>query len=114
MCQSTGYKLTSNKELPSDNQAFSMLIPQTTTTYSNGSYSDKPSNEQKYPMFAIIEVVGTSYTIKLARVEGIFNSNYKFTQLLYGTEDLSLKYLIPASSNNFGTWQNSETALVTL
>ena len=27
MCQATGYKLTSNKELPSANQKFSKILP---------------------------------------------------------------------------------------
>lgn len=30
MCQATGFKLTSNKELPSANQKFSIAIPETT------------------------------------------------------------------------------------
>ena len=52
MCQATGYKLKSNKELPSAYQVFSKLIPMTTVK-SDGS--DNPNENQLYPMFSILE-----------------------------------------------------------
>ena len=104
MCQATGYKLTSNKELPSANQKFSRLLPE--TTVKNGS--DKANDNQKYPMFAIIRVDNGTYNIKLARVHNIFNSSFAFKQKSYSTTDMQLQYLSENSSNNYGTWGSTE------
>lgn len=110
MCQATGYKLTSNKELPSANQKFSMLVPETTITSAG---ADKASTNQQYPMFAIINL-GDSYTIKLARITNIFNSNHKFAQNTYATSDMSLEYLATNSTDNYGTWKSSEVIMTTI
>ena len=53
MCQASGFKLFSNKELPSVNQKFSQFLPKSTVK-SNGSYS--ASTAQRSPMFAIIDL----------------------------------------------------------
>ena len=47
MCQATGYKLTSNKELPSNCQHFSVLIPKTGKK-SDGSDSPDGSNHKGF------------------------------------------------------------------
>lgn len=114
MCQASGYKLTSNKELPSQNQKYSRILPKTTTTYSNGAYSDKASDEQKYPMFSIIELSrssnSTKYRIRLARVTNIMKK-FKFTQKNYETKAIKIQWLKENSTDNFGTWQDTEDYL---
>ena len=110
MCQATGYKLTSNKELPSANQKFSLAVPQTT----NSGGSDKASNEQKYPMFGIISLDGSTYNIELARVANIFNSSFKFAQNTYSTDDMKLQYFIQVPENNYGRWQDTEATMLSI
>lgn len=107
MCQATGYKLTSNKELPSNYQEFSSLIPET-----NGSKAD---TNQQYPMFAIVKLTETGCSISLARVHNILNDNYKFTQLLYSKNDPHLKYISKISGSRYGNWDNSnETNIINI
>ena len=110
MCQATGYKLKSNKELPSAYQVFSKLIPMTTIDSKTGG--DKADGNQLYPMFSVIEcehVVNTNNSIdinaidvKLCRVVGIFKVNGadSFTQTSYGNGNLSIQYLIEMNSEN--------------
>jgi hypothetical protein len=98
MCQATGYKLKSNKELPSPYQVFSKLIPM--STFENGS--DKPNGNQLYPMFSVIEFEHDkprnviAINVKLCRVGGIFQTDGKdiFTQTSYGLGEPTIKYLI--------------------
>ena len=106
MCQATGYKLTSNKELPSANQKFSMVIPQ--TTISGGA--DKADNNQKYPMFGIISLDSDKYTLKLVRIVNIFKS-YKFDQLNYSTDPMILQYFVQNDTDNYGSWSSTETIM---
>ena len=92
MCQATGYKLTSNKELPTPNQTFSRIIPVT----SNGADgTDTPDNNQKFPMYIkyIIESNGDC-NVYLARAKNIFNAKYKFTQSDYNKTAIAWTYLI--------------------
>ena len=65
-------------------------------------------------MFAIIDVKSGSYSIKLARVENIFNGNFRFTQTLYSSDAPKLTYLTQASDNRFGKWGETELELVKL
>ena len=93
MCQATGYKLTSNKELPTPNQKFSRIIPR---TY-NAVDGDTPDNNQKFPMYIKYELntetVDSSKVcscdIYLARATNIFDNKYKFTQINYNTSNLN-------------------------
>jgi hypothetical protein len=94
MCQATGYKLTSNKELPSNYQEFSKLIPKT-----NGSTAD---TNQQYPMFAIIKPDSEGCSISLARVHNIFNNGYKFNQLEYSKDTPQLKYISKVDGTRYG------------
>lgn len=110
MCQATGYKLTSNKELPSANQKFSLAVPQTT----NSGSSDSASNNQKYPMFGIIELDTSNLNVKLVRIANIFSSNFKFAQNTYSTEDMKLEYFVQVPENNYGKWQSDEEIMLTL
>ena len=99
MCQATGYKLKSNKELPSQVQVFSKLIPMTTNAWSEdgSSVSDSPNGNQLYPMYSILEFNNdcTELDVKMARIHGIFAKDGKdsFTQTNYGKTGMSVKYL---------------------
>lgn len=118
MCQASGYKLTSNKELPSQNQKYSEILPQTTTTPKvdgdNVTFTDKADNNQKYPMFSIVNVSDGTYSIKLARVAEVM-SNYSFTQTTYSTNPMKLQWLSKKAEgnnfDNFGTWGDTEKNL---
>ena len=103
MCQATGYKLKSNKELPSPYQVFSKLIPMTDCSGS----SDKPNGNQLYPMFSVLEFEHTgddivAINVKLCRVSSIFAKDGKdsFTQTSYGKNKPSIYYLIEVNDNN--------------
>jgi hypothetical protein len=98
MCQATGYKLKSNKELPTPRQKFSNIIPKTNP----GTSSDTPSNNQLYPMFITYDFEKQSTDIhckvKLGRITNIFNAKYKFDQSTYDTKlgisNMKIEYLI--------------------
>lgn len=110
MCQATGYKLTSNKELPSANQKFSMAIPQT----SNSGGSDKPNDNQKYPMFGIVKLEDDTYKVELVRIANIFNSSFKFAQNVYSSDAMKLQYFETVSENDYGKWVDEEKVMITL
>ena len=107
MCQATGYKLTSNKELPSANQKFSIVVPKTT----NPNNKDKASDDQKYPMFGIIELDNSQYKIKLVRIANIFD-NFKFNQTTFSKGQMQLQYLTTVPQHNYGKWQNDEKEML--
>lgn len=117
MCQASGYKLTSNKELPSADQKFSMILPETKIVNSN----DSASANQKYPMFGIINLSRvnnkTSYWVKLARVTGIMVGTV-FNQQNYLTDEMTLQYLkkdLDPNGNiatDYGKWTGSEVYLI--
>jgi len=109
MCQATGFKLTSNKELPSANQKFSVVVPK--TSVSGGA--DKASAEQKYPMFGIIDL-NDNYTIKLVRIANILNAKAAFNQSTFGTSDMKLQYFQNVSDNNYGQWVDNDTIMLTI
>ena len=131
MCQATGYKLTSNKELPTPKQRFSILVPKTDDT----GKSDAANANQKNPMYAVITLnnANKTYTLELVRVRGIFNDTaptslgsaikgFKFNQQDYGKKNIALQYtkLADLSVNNvfnpeynYGEFLNSQTNLFT-
>jgi hypothetical protein len=103
MCQATGYKLKSNKELPCAYQVFSKLIPM--TTHADGS--DKPNANQLYPMYSVINFTHRNDVInggdvRLCRVTGIFKSDGgdSFTQTNYGKNEPTIQYLLEINSDN--------------
>lgn len=115
MCQATGYKLKSNKELPSNNQRFSYVIPKT------NNVTEKPSSNQLFPMFSEIELNGNkSYTIYLYRIRNIMISGGKFSQTEYSTEPTSYNWLKGNEQEGsedkiYGNWgYNVKTALITI
>ena len=85
MCQATGYKLKSNKELPAQTQLFSKIIPQ--TTYKDDG-SDSPHKNQLYPMYSVIEFNNdcSELSVSMNRIVGILLSpgSDTFTQTSYG------------------------------
>jgi len=109
MCQATGYKLKSNKELPSSLQVFSKIIPMTDNDFDEyGKNADTPNPNQLYPMYSVIEInyvdkqvedttveVIDNINVRMRRVTNIFKTNGedKFAQGTYnkakpGTEEL--------------------------
>lgn len=111
MSQASGYKLTSNKELPTAQQKFTRVLPKTNNA------TEKPSNDQKYPMIVIYELdheLGnesndeqkSNIKIKLARVHNIFDdTSHTFTQLTYGKDTLTLEFMKrDKASNDYGKW----------
>lgn len=118
MTQATGYKQTSNKELPTNYQGFSYLIPQTTAT-------EKADDQQKYPMY--VEVVLTSDTaweLSLIRIANIQTTNFKFTQTQYNTNDISFEFAkgitrtsisgITTYGTKYCSWESSKQTTVTI
>ena len=108
MCQATGYKLTSNKELPSEFQKFSMVIPKSYIDPAS-DYADKPSQDQTMPMYTITEFTGKNqFKVQLGRINNISNSQTKmeFTQSKYNTglDNAKLEYLILSKSSINGIW----------
>jgi len=72
MCQATGFKLMSNKELPSPDQTFSQYIPKSQITRNNENKITKSSAspEQRYPMYAVVEL-GSTWNVILTRLVNI-------------------------------------------
>ena len=117
MCQATGYKLKSNKELPSNYQHFSRIIPQTGTknnTWIPTIKEDKPDGAQQRPMFAVISITGNNYSIELVRIENILNSSNGFTQQSNSQGDPVYKYAVDASTSRYCTWSTTEQPLITI
>lgn len=88
MCQATGYKLKSNKELPSQLQVFSKIIPMTTHKKSG----DSPNANQLYPMYSVLEFNDdcSEVSVSMNRITGIFLKDGKdnFNQLDYGKKKM--------------------------
>lgn len=116
MCQATGYKLKSNKELPCAYQVFSKLIPMTSNVYKDNKFTDTVNENQLYPMYSVLEFkhdtnnIINAIDVKLCRIKGIFKANGKdsFTQTSYGTNKLNydgdfIDYLIEVNKNNIDT-----------
>ena len=93
MCQATGYKLKSNKELPSQLQVFSKIIPMT----NHKKYSDSPNANQLYPMYSVLEFNDdcSEVSVSMNRITGIFKKDGadKFTQIDYGTKKMGKETL---------------------
>lgn len=114
MLQSTGFKLFSNKELPSVDQKFSQFIPK-----SEGA--TKASGDQRSPMYAIINLTPTSYSIKLLKLLNIQRApTALFTPLDHGTAPIVPQYLRPGTASDgadaqlYGIWDNADHTLMTI
>ena len=97
MCQAIGYKLKSNKELPSAAQVFSKIIPMTINDDPAGKGSDGPSPEQLYPMYSVLEFNKdcSELTVTMNRITGIFKTDGgdKFSQSDYGKTGMTRQVL---------------------
>ena len=117
MCQATGYKLKSNKELPCAYQVFSKLIPMTknevTISGEKITFKDTVNGNQLYPMYSVLEFEHnkeniSAINVKMCRVAGIFKADGKdsFTQTSYGTKAPSIQYLIEINDDNVKSIEN--------
>lgn len=112
MCQATGYKQTSNKELPTNFQSFSKIIPKSNITISGGKVtSSKADDQQKYPMYLEIRLEDSEWNIALSRVCNILNSKYKFTQSAYSTDEMKEQFAIQLNNSKFCSWVNLDDAI---
>jgi len=114
MCQATGYKLKSNKELPSPTQVFSKIIPMTKSTQNETTkaFTDNPSGEQLYPMYSVLEfeydgngkVNGIS--VAMNRITSIFKKDGedKFNQSTYGTKAMARQCLCTFEKEDCNRW----------
>ena len=90
MCQATGYKVKSNKELPSSYQFFSKVVA--------GTASSSAQKSQLYPMYVIVEFDGTDIKAKLVRIGNIFKikedkGTESFGQNAVNTKPVTIEYL---------------------
>ena len=118
MCQATGYKQTSNKELPGSAQAFTQLLP--LTTYNSEKNKDEASPEQQLPMFGIVKYK-ERLTLQLVRVINVQIS--KKHPLYnnpgdYSTLPVSLEYINCENSDyikqHFGEWSSQEANIISI
>lgn len=118
MCQATGYKQTSNKELPGSSQAFSQLLP--LTTYNSEKDKDEASKEQQAPMFGILKWENSTRILQLARIMNIQASTKKPLYNNTGEYGTGVPYLEYVNCNNgsyiadrFGKWTTNESNILT-
>lgn len=115
MCQATGYKLTSNKELPSPFQEFAQLIP---STGQKSDGSDSPDSSQRRPMFSIINCDETGvFKIALIRIENILyikdEKGFNFTQTTHGKDVLQLNYAYKSDEKSrFCEWKSDRSYII--
>mgnify|MGYP003583953067 FL=1 len=66
-------------------------------------------------MFAILDFKNSNIDIKLIRLKNIFNSNFIFNQKDHSIDPPKFEYLGGITdSENYGTWSENETILVTI
>ena len=114
MCQATGFKLKSNKELPSPDQRFSYVIPKTNIS---DPANNKPNGNQQRPMFAEVKLNGNnSYSIYLYRIENIMDGTNLYSQWQYSNSPASYKYLQGNVDGGdgvlYGSWVTNKTPLI--
>lgn len=115
MCQATGYKQTSNKELPTNFQSFSSVIPQSKITITDGKVTkSEADNNQKYPMFVRLTLGESNWEVRLSRICNIQNSNYKFNQTAYGTADMEEEFATVNSESKYCNWSTNNSALLNI
>lgn len=106
MCQATGFKLFSNKELPSIDQKFSMVIPKHTN-------DGKASSEQRYPMYAIVNLDNTGNKVTIVRLGNIQKTATKLlTPYVYGTAAVSDEYLVHPKEIGVATGGGAEQEVI--
>lgn len=79
MCQATGYKHTSNKELPAPKIPWlKNYFPATVTSSSQTDVTAKVNAGQRYPFYIVWEISPTQITGTSKKLNNIFNSSGKF------------------------------------
>lgn len=79
MCQATGYKHTSNKELPSPNTPWlRYFFPASITINSRTDVTAKVNAGQRYPFYIIFEVYSNKIDCTVKKVANVFNSSGKY------------------------------------
>ena len=106
MVQATGYKLKSNKELPSVDQSFSKVRPK--TELKNNKLSAHFSQES--PMFATIKSGTNKWNIDLYRIVNIKKTDAtkitEFSSVKYSKKPMVLERLILSYDTTTGTNKN--------
>ena len=107
MCQATGYKQKSNKELPDRQQAYSMIVPETSYD-SEGTASADVS--QTYPMYVVYSYEENKIIANLYRVINIkkesITSEYKakvteFSETAFSTNKMYSERLVISPDGDF-------------
>lgn len=116
MCQATGFKLKSNKELPSDQQKFSYAIPKTTVG-TGPDAADTPHDNQLKPMFVELVLENSTYSVYLMRIEEITNGTKLFSQDAFSKNSAYFMYLKHEKESEeldilYGHWVNNKVALI--
>ena len=109
MCQATGFKLKSNKELPGPSQRFSFIIPRTKP----GDSGDTPSDEQLQPMYT--EIHPDRHEAYLLRLKNIHNGKKVLSQIDYSTKAIVPEYLHRNNKtevNMYGQWTTNKELLL--
>lgn len=92
MCQATGYKLASNKELPSLNQIYSIIVPKTDVAAGQAHFS------QKSPMYVVYTYDGGVINCDLYRIVNIkitkAASITEFSETKYSTKPMKAEKLL--------------------
>lgn len=107
MCQATGYKQTSNKELPGIGQAFSKLLP--LTIYDSAADKDTASSWQQVPMFGIVEFSGITRNLYLARIMNIQAGEKKPLYIdSFSKSKPNIQYIDLSQNERFGSWTTNQ------
>lgn len=85
MCQATGYKHTSNKELPSPNTPWlRYFFPASITINSRTDVTAKVNAGQRYPFYIIYNVYNNKIEAKVKKVANVFNNSGKYNINIQG------------------------------
>ena len=108
MCQATGYKQKSNKELPDRGQAYSMIVPET-SGWNNKGDSATADVSQTYPMYTVYsyennKIIANLYRVINIKKESIDLSTHKsavveFSETEYSTNKMYSEHLVIRKSN---------------
>lgn len=115
MCQATGYKQKSNKELPHRFQGYSKIVPETQWT---NDAEGTPDVSQTYPMYAVYEYDTVNHQIKanLYRVINIKKESIvqegaqankakvtEFSETAFSEKTMYSEHLVIGEGDNFST-----------
>ena len=85
MSQATGYKHTSNKELPSPNTPWlRYFFPASITINSRTNITAKVNAGQRYPFYIIYDVYSNKIEAKVKKVANVFNNSGKYNINIQG------------------------------